>query len=147
MDYDIPGKLIGNWFLLGSLSGADSAHFAIAYYHLYGSRVGLSDGYARYAQGEIFMFMVKGNGPKPETIGPENGLLKYEVLIVAQWNRIDDSTFVHTDLSGIDTLAAAGTYLLQMLGPETLKVERFFGQTADTVAGFTGNARIYARKP
>lgn len=106
----------------------------------------LGDGYASYALGEFSMFMVKGNSPKPETIGQEDGVIKYEVLTVVQWQRLN-GTFLQLDLSGISTLAAVGTYLLQMLGPESLKVERFFGQTADEVTGFTDNARLYARKP
>lgn len=146
VDYDVPGKLVGAWFLQGTNDDSDSTHFAIAYHHIYGTRIGLSDGFARYALGESSTFMVKGNNPKPETIGQEDGFIKYEVLNVGQWQRLND-TFVQLDLSGVDTLAAVGTYLLQILGPETLKVERFFGQTADDVSGFTDNFRLYARKP
>jgi len=146
--YDIAGKLIGNWYFTGDFDDVHSEHLAIAYNHVQPSRIAFSDGYANYDLGIRGSYGVLDNEPKPETIGPESGMIKYEVFLFSPFDRQSDGTIGLNDLSNIDDNAQSkGTYLLNMLDSETLKIELFLGQKPDEVTDFTENSRIYKRKP
>ena len=83
IDYDIPGKLIGNWFVAGSggYSGGQRAeywetHLAIAPDHYDPTKYIISFG--DFA-GEASQFTVGDPAFMPENIGVESGLLKLEL--------------------------------------------------------------------
>jgi len=148
VDYDVAGKMIGIWYYTGDYIDVHARQLGIAYNHEHPSRIALCDGYANFDLGVRGSYAIFGNEPKPETIGTESGMIKYEVFLFSSWDRPTDSTFVLRDISDIDENAQSkGTYLLQMLDEETLKVEPFFDKTAGEVDDFTGSARIYTRKP
>lgn len=150
VDYDVAGKMIGIWYYTGDYNDVHSQQLGIAYKSMHPSRIALCDGYANYDLGVRGTYAILGNEPKPETIGPESGLIKYEVFLFADWDQPTDSTFVLRDISDLDVnnaLHTKGTYLLQMLDEETLKVEPFYDKTPDEVEAFTASARIYTRKP
>jgi len=148
VDYDVAGKMIGIWYYTGNYNDVHAKQLAIAYNNIHPSRIAICDGYANYDLGVHGSYAIIGNEPKPETIGPESGMIKYEVFLFNSWDHPTDTTFVLNDISNIDENAQSkGTYLLQMLDMETLKIEPFYGLKPDEVTDFTENARIYARKP
>ncbi len=132
IDYDVPGRIIGNWFLEAEVAPGEfgdwDAHLAIAYGHIYADRIAIADGYNRRFGPPINEIKwVKGNAPKPEDIGMADGLVKYDLI----FRYSDDNVF--------------GAFLIQMLEQNRIKVEVFEDETAETVMGFTENARIYVR--
>ena len=134
IDYDIAGQIIGNWFLEAEVQpgefGDFSAHLAIAYGHIRGHRIAIADGYnRRFGPPVNEIKWIKGNAPKPETIGLNDGLVKYELI-----NRYSNN----------DEPVVA-VFLIQVLDSNHIKVETFTDKTVDEVAGFTVNARIYVR--
>lgn len=150
VDYDVNGTLAGNWFLPGSTDFADfDKHFAIGYDHIYGDRIAIYDGYARFAQNDFTYFYswVKNNGPLPETVDLAYGVVKYE-MVPRRWvDRIDSVTWKLNSLAGVDEQTVSGVFLFEMLDTETMQTEFFSGKLADEVTGFSGNQRIYIRNP
>ncbi len=143
IDYDIDGKLVGNWFEVGTggYAGLNRridywvGHLSIVYHHLDPKIVVISIG--NYA-GRAAQFWVNHNQPDPATIGEQAGVVKYELI--------------HGQLSSNgqlqrrqDTDQVQGTALAQLLPGRKLKFEAFPGKTGDQVNGFTGDARIYER--
>jgi hypothetical protein len=150
VDYDVKGKLIGNWYLKTKRpENIFVNHFVIAYDHIYSSRVSLADGYAKYVEKNdigAFRYWVKGNAPKPEDIGV-GVRVKYEGFVFVPWT-FSGGTYHLRDISNVDTDdEILATYLMELTGPEELKVEMFFGKNASQVTDFTANARTYVRKP
>jgi len=133
--YDVPGRIIGNWFHeelvppLGFLPF--SGHLAIAYEYFQAANVMISEAYGRadpdYPSRELLDVI---NDPTPpEELGVDDGLIKYEYV----WD------------GHIDFPARGGTMLLQLVSPSRLRVERFEGSAADEVEGFTASSRYYIR--
>lgn len=141
IDYDIDGRLVGNWFLEGTIDYSGSGgnywenHLAIAYDYINSQEIQISIG--NYEGGSA-QFGVKGNTPDPKDVGVDSGLVKYELVerdyIAGKWpqKRNIESSIV-------------GVFLVQMLEDRKLKVEAFPGKTASQVSGFTSNAKIYER--
>ena len=153
IDYDIDGKLAGNWFLecTGGYSGTSwdrywLRHIAIAYDAYDPQRIVFSIG--NYNGENSMQFAVKGNSPDPATIGIENGLIKYE-LVEYDWfiQNIEpwDRTSVAKGLTTKSNDIVRGVVIAQMIGPRKLKFEAFPGKTASEVSGFTSAAKIYER--
>ncbi|MBI2658807.1 hypothetical protein HYX05_01740 [Candidatus Woesearchaeota archaeon] len=157
IDYDIDGKLVGNWFeentngYFGkteyqSMSGYWSTHLAFAYDGLDPSLVIVSMG---DYDGEAQQFAVRGNAPDPAEVGIQNGLVKYELVSFGykteegdEWNR---QNFARISRAyGYDE-QVAGVALAQMLEGRKIKFEAFPGKKAAEVSGFTDKARIYER--
>ncbi len=131
-NYDIPGRIIGNWFLEAEVAPGEfgdwDAHLAIAYGHIHADRIAIADAYnRRFGPPVNEIKWVKGNAPKPEDIGMADDLVKYDLI----FRYSDDNVF--------------GAFLIQMLEQNRIKVEVFENETAETVMGFTENARIYVR--
>jgi len=153
IDYDIDGRLVGNWFQEGLVGYGDSGApdfttkgwLAIAYDFINPARVLISFG----AEDEIgiteedcrcgWVYGVKGNKPDPALVSVDTGLLKYELL---GSEHITDSrgfrVWVNTD-------QVLGVFLVQMLDDRTIKGEVFPKKTALQVTGFTNAAKIYKR--
>lgn len=146
IDYDQPGKLIGNWFKTGTNgyagpkesqnksgpNGYWTGHLAIFYDAIDPSIITVSFG--NY-QGEPKAFAVKNNSPDPANISTDSGVVKYE--LVAQKNNF----FSGSTPSNI----VEGTVLFQVLGGERLKMELFPNKTANEVSKFTTSALTYER--
>lgn len=156
IDYDIDGKLIGNWFwenTNGYQGANDEAYwrrhlsFAPNVYdptHLVisiGTFNGENDGY---------QFGVKDNGPDPKNVSQETGLIKYELADSMnifenngqRVNPLDKATNVVVENNDS---RIAGVMLVEMIDKRKIKVETFPGKTADQVSGFTNKAQIYER--
>ncbi|MDO8452410.1 MAG: hypothetical protein Q7S79_01515 [bacterium] len=140
VDYDIEGKLVGNWFREGSngfqgvrsSSRADDrywdGHLSISYDFIEPSQIKFSIG---NFEGKAAQFSIKDNAPDPAKVGVESGLIKYEL--------------VGTVSADSPPGAPAGTVLLQLTEKNKLKLELFPGKSGDQVNGFTSSALIYER--
>lgn len=153
IDYDIEGKLSGNWFLQGSNGyfGAEKyaywqGHLAIAYDYLDPKRIVFS--IAGYNGEDSRQFGVKGNSPDPSEISIEDGLIKYELVEYdyitpsgVPWDRKSLVKGLKTKSNEI----ALGMLLVQVLDNRKIKFEIFPGKAASQVIGFTNDAKIYER--
>ena len=153
IDYDLEGKLIGNWFVentngyMGvkqpdywgthasfSPDALDSGHFIIS----------LGD-----FNGEAIQFGAKGNSPKPEEVSISSGIVKYELVDFEYkvgntgdyWNR----TSLAKSLIAENKHEVKGVISVQVLSGNKMKMEIFPGKLESDVSGFTSNARIYER--
>lgn len=151
-DYDIDGRLVGNWFQQGTngYEGADrerywAGHLAIAYDHFDPSHVVISIG---TFDGGSVQFAVSGNTPDPADITIESGLVVYELVdydYYAGGVRWDRGSYA----AGIEARNMDGTthgvVLFQLIEDRVLKVETFPGKTAAEVTGFTAAALLFER--
>jgi hypothetical protein len=142
VDYDIAGRIIGNWFLVGTTSFIQWSHqLAIVYHHIYGTRITIADGSPMHdvpgieGPGSPDVYWVKGNAPLPETIGVADGIVKY-VLI---YGRDPYSPFEYIE----EDQPVQGEMLVQMLDEGRIRVEFFKGTTAPPT--FTSGAKVYER--
>lgn len=154
IDYDIDGKLVGNWFIEGTGGYAGGGvrdrywltHLAIAYDAYDPSLIVFSIG--NYKEEDSRQFAVKGNSPDPATVSVESGQVKYELVEYdfltpsgAYWDR-------KSPVNGIKAVAnedVRGTVLVQLLSDRKLKFEVFADKKASEVSGFSVNAKIYER--
>lgn len=141
-DYDVDGRLVGNWFKQGTNGypgtqdprGYWLGHLAVVYHHLDVEKVIVSVG---DFDGRPRQFGVKGNGPDPAKVGKELGAVKYELLNPARPSSAKP-------FEGADGVVQ-GVLLVQVLDGRLLKVEVFPGKTAADVSGFTQRASVYER--
>ena len=156
IDYDIDGRLVGNWFVEktnGYMGIAKSpgeygywnTHLAFAYDGLDSSLIIVSMG---NFNGEARQFAVKGNAPDPANVDASSGLVKYELVEMGHitdegkmWDRL---SFARISMAfGYDHVI--GVALVQMLDDRKIKFESFPGRTASEIADFTNKAKIYER--
>ena len=135
-DYDIKGKIIGNWFLIGTTEYIQwSRQLAIVYDHLEADRIILSDGSPMKDipgfedPGAPDVWWVKGNTPAPETIGVGDGIIQY--------------TLIYGGLVDEETKPIQGVMLVEMIDENRIKLEVFKGSTSEN--SFTSEARVYER--
>lgn len=143
IDYDVDGRLVGNWYRENSGGYAGfrgqlaywTGHLSIVYHHIDPTKIVVSVG---DFNGQPRQFWVKGNAPDPAKVSEASGLVKYELV----WQRIGSAgqTFSIPDIDRVH-----GVLLSQLLDDRRLKVEVFPGRTAAEVSGFTNGATIYER--
>lgn len=155
IDYDIDGKLVGNWFLQGSGGYGGNRQGGEGYWdgHLSvvpdGNDPGQIDiSFGNY-QGQAQQFAVIGNAPDPATVSEGSGLVKYQLGRIENYNGVTGEQWVHMSyMPHIKTRAGSdvlGTVLMELLEKRVLKVEAFPDKTATQVNGFTDQAQIYER--
>lgn len=150
IDYDQPGKLIGNWFRQGTNGYAGSnqerywdGHLAVVPDYINPSYTIVSIG--NWA-GSAKQFVVKG-AADPAAVG-EGALVKYEL---AQFSYVGANGQPSQNTGAKDQRpmpinnTVEGTLLLQVQAGEKLKIEKFPGKTASQVNGFTAAAETYER--
>ena len=156
IDYDIDGKLVGNWFeentngYFGKREyqrgfGYWNTHLAFAYDGLDPALIIVSIG---DYNGEAKQFAVKGNAPDPAKVAIETGIIKYELVSFGyktesgeEWDRL---TFAKIQKAyGGDSVN--GVALVKMLEDRKIKFEVFPGKKAVEVMGFTEKAKVYER--
>lgn len=153
IDYDIDGKLVGNWFQEGTngYEGANQerywdGHLAIVYDYLDPTQIRFSIG---NFNGKASQFGVKGNSPDPATVDQSSSLVKYELVEFDYYNKTTGQSWrpmTIIDNPGTkNTDYVKGTALMQLMGDRKLKLEVFPGKTASQVGGFTSNAKVYER--
>ena len=147
IDYEQPGKLIGNWFKEGSGGYAGvtgntgvgsngrgywNGHLSIFYHFLKPELVIVSLG--EFKSGQPQSFAVLGNKPDPASIDKNSGAIKYELIQAPGQNgEIPQDE------------RAMATILFQVMDGEKLKVEVFADKTAAQISNFTSGALIYER--
>lgn len=160
IDFDIEGKLVGNWFLEGTGGFRDTSvepkqcgnfpcpywegHIAFVYDYVDPKQLRVSVGYQSGLSGRT-PFGVKGNGPDFKEIGVEDGLVKYELVGLKDISRergyITEDPIVEIS----DDTKFLGTMLVQVVDDNTIRVEIFPGKSISQVLAFTPSSRIYHR--
>jgi hypothetical protein len=171
IDYDIDGKLIGNWFQVGTGGYHATSNTAQNYWagHLsiapdaidpsvYVASIGNYSAYttaSTYQQDSnssgAMQLILKTASPDPATVGTGTGAVKYELLQKhyilpsgQQWNNSSLATGIKImPPSANDQIIA--TVIAQLTGTRTLKFEVFPGKTASQVTGFDTSAKTYTR--
>ncbi len=158
IDYDIEGRLIGNWFVEGTngYEGFFPGQPRPAYYsstHLAFVPDAIDPNTFTISIGSLLLerqnqFGILGNAPDPSQVNVTTGLVVYELVQIvwvdANGNRWDNMHYlpgVHRN----DSQQVEGTILVQMLADRRLKFEVFMGKRASQVSGFTDAAVIYER--
>ena len=151
IDYDIDGKLVGNWFEDGTNGYAGSnrnkyweGNMSVVYDHLDPTAIIISIG---NFDGESRQMAVRGNKPDPADVSKETGLVKYE-LINFQYVRSDGQPIeggYEPNMKVIEGQELFGTVIFQLIETRKLKMEVFLGKTSPEVSDFTAEARIYVR--
>jgi hypothetical protein len=157
IDWDIDGKLIGNWFQEGT-NGYEGdrdqrdgrywrGHLAIAPDHL-DPRFYIASFGTWAAAGDGEQFVIKSPVPNPASADQAANLIKYELVQWSYmangryWDRRSPAKNPHIDITKSTTKGCA---LFQLLEARKLKAEPFPGRTCSTISGFTPNAKIYIR--
>ncbi len=151
IDYDIDGKLVGNWFEDGTNGYAGSnrdkyweGHMSIVYDHIDPTAIIISIG---NFDGQSRQMAVRGNEPDPAEVSKDTGLVKYE-LINFQYVRSDGQPIegeFEPNMKVIEGQELFGTVVFQLIETRKLKMEVFPGKTAAEVLAFTADAKIYER--
>ena len=150
IDYDAPGKLIGNWFVEGTngyLGGGQnyadsngqgywSTHLAIVPDATVENQTDLSFG---DYQGKAMQFVAAKGSPDPANVDTKAGLVKYEYV---KFNIPGPSL---TGSVPVQETTVLGTALFQISADGKLRAEAFPGKTADQVSAFTSAAKTYVR--
>lgn len=128
IDFDIDGRLSGNWFLKGTpihILNATHEYMETQLCFVYdkwdphkiiiaaGGTLSLSP----------FLSTVTDNSPDPQYVTPASGKVKYE----------------------FNSYGVNGTILVEMTDNREVKVEVFPGLARDDVSNFTANAKFYTR--
>ncbi len=153
IDYDIDGKIIGNWFEenTNSYMGIKQpeywgTHFAIAPDALDPEHIIISLG---NFNGEARQFGVKENSPNPSEVGIEQGLIKYDLVDYIYIDKNDNNWnglhFAEGLKAKNQDLQVQGVVLLQLVDSRKLKIESFPNKRASEIDRFTENAKIYER--
>jgi len=151
IDYDIQGKLVGNWFKKNTkgYQGTNKerywdGHLTIAYDHYDSSNIKISIG---DYEGKSRQFAVKGNSPNPKNIDIYTGNIKYELVEydyysnAGKWNRISYAEGIHAKNSE----EIIGVIMFKVLEKNSLQMEIFPRKTKDKVSYFSSAHRIYER--
>ncbi|HSX27464.1 MAG TPA: hypothetical protein VLG25_01640 [Patescibacteria group bacterium] len=159
IDYDIDGKLVGNWFEQGTGGynkpgqAPDPNYFKT---HLSFAPDLYDPSYFRISIGSLYtqpnqsnmQHVTLANSPDPKDVGVNTGLVKYNLV---NWK------YVKTDGSMWDQLAVAknvklqpestifGCAIAQLTDAKTLKFEVFVAKQCSGVSGFDSSAKTYTR--
>jgi len=152
IDYDVDGRLVGNWFLEGTngYQGLDqnnywSGHLSFVYNHIDPDAVIISIG---DFEGEAKQFAVEGNEPDPRDVDTSSELIKYTLVDFEyektngeSWDRM--SFEKNLKLEGCSQIH--GCMLVQMIEDRKIEVEVFSDVNCSEVNRFTKNSKIYER--
>src|SRR3989344_408177 len=159
IDFDVPERLAGNWFLEGTdYSGNQKnqgycgdylcpywdTHLAFVYDFVDHGQIRVSVGYDA-GIAENGPYGAKGNSPDPKDVSLSSGMVKYELVglkdVDREFNIISQGKPIHTEGSG----EVVGTMLVQMREDDKIQVEVFPGKTASQTDSFTGKSMVYWR--
>ena len=146
IDFDVDGRLVGNWFSEGTGFYSEQEAASFVYDYLDPTQIRISVGGLVQRRG----WGVRGNQPDPADVTPASGLIVYEITdtgwIIAATSETwpEGSPHPGSELRGVN-LDSSGSLLVQMLEDHRIKIEVFLGQPPSEVGGFTGGALIYER--
>ena len=154
IDYDIDGRLIGNWFLEGTegyqgtkkqkVEGYSQTHLAIVPNHLDPTFYMASFG---DYNNEFKQFLIKDAVPDPKEVGVSNGVVKYE-LSDFQYTKKDGNNWDYLSFTQdpkIKPAESKGCVLYQLLTDRKLKVETFPNQSCNQTLEFSDQALTFYR--
>lgn len=160
IDFDVAGKIVGNWFLEGSGGFRDETaaprqcgnfpcpywegHFALVYDYIDPTQLRVSVGH-NAGLGARTPLGVKGNGPDFAMVGTGSGRVAYELVPLKDVSRERGYTSEDPLIEVSDETRLLGTLLVEMSEPHQLTAEIFPGRRKDQVREFTTNARVYGR--
>lgn len=154
IDYDIDGKLIGNWFEKGT-GGYHSqsnnkqnywaGHLSIApdLYDPTHFTISLGD-----YNGEAKQFEDQDNSPDPATISIDTGVVKYDLT---SWNYYTSSGAVwradrvEKGITAKSSGSVVGCLLVQLTDTRVLKSESFPNKNCSSVSSFDSGVKFYER--
>lgn len=154
IDYDIDGKLIGNWFLQGSGGYHDRNNTAQDYWtghlsiapNVYDPSVFVIS--LGSFGGQAKQFVSDTNQPDPATVGVSSGLVKYN-LATYEYKKQDGSRWdkMNYTLSPVPYAAGSiqGCILAQLTDTRILKAESFPGKSCSGISTFDTSAKLYTR--
>ncbi|MDO8481185.1 MAG: hypothetical protein Q7S65_05235 [Nanoarchaeota archaeon] len=165
IDYDVDGRLVGNWFVKGAGGHGDGGknpefwknHLSFAYDPIDPTRVIVSLGnFTDIAKNSglnerdrnMMQYGVKGNAPDPKDVSVATGLVKYELVETDYllgdtnqgWSRMDYAG----NIRAVGGTQVKGVVLAQLISERQLKMEIFPGKSASQVSGFV-NPVVYER--
>ena len=152
IDYDQKGKLVGNYFKVGTNGYTGSnrerywdGHLSFTYDEYDPTFLVMSIG--NY-NGVASQFSVKDNLPDFAEIDINNGLVKYE-LTNREYIRKSGLPYTpgsyYDDITVQKNLEVVGTVLVQVVDDNSIKFEVFPNKKKTDVSAFTSNASIYVR--
>ncbi len=159
IDYDLDGKLIGNWFVKGTggYSGGVSSgqpnywktHLSIVPNLYDPSAFILSIGSWQTSNGQLAdQFAAKGNAPDPSTVSVATGLVRYN-LVKFNYTAQDGTPWTQMNVIKNPKLQLQvqieGCALVQLTGDRALKFEAIQGKSCASINGFSANAKAYER--
>ncbi len=159
IDYDVDGKLSGNWFLEGTSGygngsmGEDyfKGHLAFAPDHIDPTHFIISIGslYKQVKDDAQMQHMIANSTRLPNEAGVETGLVKYDLV---DWRYMKPNGSVWDNKSLASGLVATtkgtdhfGCVLVQMIASRKIKFEVFQGKNASQIKTFDSKAVIYER--
>lgn len=152
IDYDVAGKLIGNWFVENTNKYGGvvrdtyyTTHLALLYDAIDPEHVIASFG---DYDGNPGFFGIKGNSPDPKDVGVESGIVKYELVSFGHYDgeiEWDQGSLVKGLKAVNRDSDVRGVVLFQVLPNNKMKMEKFPGKMGEEVAGFSGNEIVYER--
>ncbi len=157
IDYDIDGRLVGNWFEenTNGYGGKEEYQRSIGYWatHLSFAYDGIDPDLLIVSMGdyggEAKQFAVKGNALDPKDVMVSTGQIKYELVpwqyLTSEGKEWDRIHFAKITSSKRSEDQVDGTVLVEMLEERKVKFESFPGKKASEVSGFTDKAKIYER--
>jgi hypothetical protein len=142
IDYDIDGRLVGNWYKQGTGGYAGFrgqldywlGHLAIVYHHIDPTKITVSIG---DFGGQVRQYWVKDNSPDPAKVSIASGRVRYELV----YAKIGSAGQTYEGIPA----GVQGVLLVELIEDRKLRVEAFPGKVADEVDGFTKAAAIYER--
>jgi len=161
IDYDIDGRLIGNWFLEGTNGYEGDRQAANGAYwrthlsfspNLYAPdwfEVSIGD-FETFKSGEGSQFVTSTNMPNPKDVSVDSGLVKYQ-LHDFSYTKDNGASWDQNSLAkniGIKPNTQGNSHncaLVQMLETRKIKFEAFKGKSCASVSAFSANAKIYTR--
>jgi hypothetical protein len=130
IDFGDPGKLVGDWFLLGMPRDSSGGSYgwtrsiAFVYDYFDPTQVRISIGGTVSTPG---VWAIDATAPRPENVTPQSGVITYKFYSPFDAN-----------------FPATGMMLVQMLDASTIKVEVFMGTSASATQ-FDANAMTFIR--
>lgn len=155
IDYDIDGKLIGNWFeentnwYGGKTNGTGGeywgGHLSFAPDHYDPTQFIISIG---DFGGEAKQFTTIANTPDPATVSAETGLIKYELVQFGYADANGVSWNGNTVIKGPKVkpqTSVQGCVLVKMTGTQTIQFEAFPKKSCSAISAFGTGVKTYIR--
>lgn len=160
IDFDIDGKLVGNWFLEGSGGFRDisstpkqcgnfpcpywEGHLAFVYDYIDPGQLRISIGHNSGLATQT-PYGAMGNSPDFKDVGVKNGLVKYELVALKDLSAERGYETEDPIIEISDETRLLGVMLVQMIDGGRIKAEVFPGKTPAEVSNFSSSARVYTR--